>query len=248
MANIVKQTIMKNIKTYIFMVIFIGSILTVNSIVNNNQIVNGVENDISIDQETNSTNEIAKNEVNQAESIPSISLSTLINDTAHQSGTKLKLNIEDNNGLNQVLYNWNTGNIGNSTLSSPFELTLPKGDGMHFLNVYAQDTEDNWGFERFLFTIDDTNPSISLYDLVNNTVYQPGYIVSLDLYDANGFDQILYNWDGVNGKNHSLMYHVPETTISNVNGLHTLSVYAQDSAGNWMDIQFVFTTDDSASS
>ncbi len=82
---------------------------------------------------------------------PVIMLNNIVNNTIHEAGTIIGFNIQDPNGLSQVLYHWDNED-NNKTLTAPYEIILILGDGLHVLYVYAKDNENNWAYERFIFT------------------------------------------------------------------------------------------------
>ncbi|MFX1532602.1 MAG: SBBP repeat-containing protein [Promethearchaeota archaeon] len=85
--------------------------------------------------------------------LPSIFLNSPANNSIHPSGTTIDLTITDLNGISHVLYNWDS--TANITLLSPYDVTLPVGNGQHVLHVYAYDTAGNWASATYLFTTED---------------------------------------------------------------------------------------------
>jgi hypothetical protein len=50
----------------------------------------------------------------------------------------------------EILYNWDGGS--NSTLTSPFNVSMVGTDGLHILNMYAVDALENWAHKKYTFT------------------------------------------------------------------------------------------------
>ncbi|MFX1532612.1 MAG: SBBP repeat-containing protein [Promethearchaeota archaeon] len=172
---------------------------------------------------------------------PTITLISPLNNSIQQSGTLIDLNIMDNDGVSLVLYNWDGS--ANLTLGAPYDLTLPAGEGYHELNIYANDSLDNRAYEVFLFTTDDTNPTIVLKTPANDSIHPSSAMISLNITDVYGISQVSYNWDGTSNNSISAPYDI---ALIIGDGQHFLHVYASDNAGNWAYTLFMFTTDDNA--
>ncbi|MFX0061854.1 MAG: SBBP repeat-containing protein, partial [Candidatus Hermodarchaeota archaeon] len=168
---------------------------------------------------------------------PAIILESPLNDTVQISGTTIDVAVTDAN-LDIVLYNWD--GAANQTWSGMYQTPLPTGDTQHVLYVYANDSAGNWAAFVFVFTTDDTVPTITLETPLNDTVHNSGTIIDVDLSDLH-LVTVLFNWDGAANQTWSGMY---QTSLPTGDGLHWLYVYANDSAGNWATVVFVFTTDD----
>ena len=61
--------------------------------------------------------------------------------------------------LDTVMYKWDTGNWAN--FPSPYDLTLPSGDGDHILQINATDKAGNWIVRTYVFTTYDPEPPTS---------------------------------------------------------------------------------------
>ncbi|MFX0060792.1 MAG: SBBP repeat-containing protein [Candidatus Hermodarchaeota archaeon] len=170
---------------------------------------------------------------------PTITLNSPTNDSIQVSGTIISFTIWDNTTISHVLYSWDGG--ANMTLTAPYDILLPSGDGSHILYIYANDSSNNWSYKRFVFTTDDTGPIIALNNPANATTHPSGTVISLSISDLNDVSYICYSWD--NGPNITLNtpYNI---ALPTGNGLHILRVYANDSLGNWAMQVYVFTTQD----
>ncbi|MFX1532603.1 MAG: SBBP repeat-containing protein [Promethearchaeota archaeon] len=170
---------------------------------------------------------------------PTITLDSPTNDSIQVSGTIISFTIWDNTTISQVLYSWDGD--ANMTLTAPYNILLPSGDGFHILYIYANDSSNNWTYKRFVFTTDDTGPIITLNSPTNATTHPSDTIISLTISDLNGVSHVLYSWD--NGPNTTL--NTPYTiALLGGDGLHVLRVYANDSLGNWAMKVYVFTIQD----
>lgn len=86
---------------------------------------------------------------------PLITLITPGNTSVLLAGHIIAFDITDDNPMEdflaeEVTYNWDGGS--NTTLTSPFNISMAGADGEHTLNVYAVDALDNWGSKVFKFT------------------------------------------------------------------------------------------------
>ncbi|MFX0061787.1 MAG: SBBP repeat-containing protein [Candidatus Hermodarchaeota archaeon] len=170
---------------------------------------------------------------------PIISLTSPANESIHRSGTTIDLSIIGIDGdISHVLYNWDSGT--NTTLASPYNLTLPSGDGQHVLHVYANDTVGNWAVQTYVFTTDDTGPTITLTSPMNGTTGAPALVIDLSITDLTGVSQVLYSWDGASNVTLTAPY---DLTLPSSEGQHILKVYAKDTLGNWASRTYVFTTE-----
>ncbi|MFX1251443.1 MAG: SBBP repeat-containing protein [Promethearchaeota archaeon] len=180
---------------------------------------------------------------------PLIILTSPLNNSIQKSGIIVDLNITDPDGISLVLYNWDES--ANVTLGAPYDLTLPAGEGVHELHIYANDSLDSRAYKKFLFTTDDTPPTIILKTPVNDSIHPSGTVLSLNITDAHGISQVKYNWDGTSNNTIFTPYDI---VLISGDGQHILHVYAYDNAGtgstsypsNWVSKLFMFTTDDNA--
>jgi len=80
---------------------------------------------------------------------PAITLVSPANNTAHPQGTIIDLEVADAN-LDTVLTRWDSGDW--TTLSSPYDLPLIGGEGLHHLYVWANDTNGLESQRHYVFT------------------------------------------------------------------------------------------------
>jgi ABC-type lipoprotein release transport system permease subunit len=168
---------------------------------------------------------------------PTVILESPINGTTQQSGTTIDFNVNNSDGY--YIYNWDESI--NTTVVETTDLYIPLGDGLHNLSVYSQDTAGNWAVNYYYFTVNGTALTIILESPINGTTKQSGTIIDLTAIGTDG--NLIYNWDD---NTNSTVSNTTDLFIPQGDGLHNLSVYAQDIAGNWLMKYYEFITDDTA--
>lgn len=165
------------------------------------------------------------------ETTPLVTLESPINNTIQRSRTLIKITVKDAH-LSNVFFNWD-GDF-NQTWSEPYETYLPRGDLQHRLYVYAKDTAENWAAAKFLFTTDDTSPSI--YFVSPGTGIYPAAKVIIS-GDAEHYWYCIIG-DGFNSGNET--WTGPTTWVID-NGTYTVHAYGNDSVGNTAHISTKIT-------
>ena len=165
---------------------------------------------------------------------PIISLEILENESVLTSNTLIVATISDSY-LDTVLFNWNGD--ANQTWLPPYETFNPSNETENVLFIYANDTSNNWGHKKFVFTSDDVEPKIILLEYLNRSVLASGTEIVFEVNDPN-LDTVIYNWDG--SQNNTWFTY--KTALPEVDGQHVLYVFANDTAGNSVDITYVFYT------
>jgi hypothetical protein len=164
---------------------------------------------------------------------PSISLNSPSNSTTQQGGTIVDLSVTGD--VVEVLYAWDIDS--NSTLTDPYDIVLPTGDGWHDLYVYTRDAVYNWDVKHYRFQTDDTPPLISLNSPNNGTTQVSG--TTIDLSISGSPTEVLYNWDGALNSSLADPYDI---SLPIGEGWHDLFVYARDAANNWDIKHYRFET------
>ena len=146
--------------------------------------------------------------------------------------TSIDLNYTANDiHLDSCWYNLDGGsnislpNCNNTTLSGLSE-------GNHIITVYANDTAGNIGSSNQTFTVDTTNPSLTVQSPINKTTYENDNNIQLNytVGDNMAVDSCWYVLDGQSSQN---LPNCDNTTLSGLsNSNHTLTVYVNDTAGN----------------
>jgi parallel beta-helix repeat protein len=173
---------------------------------------------------------------------PTITLLMTSNNTIHQSGTTINLNITDHVLLHQIIFHWddNTNTtISLSNSSCLFTTSLPISDEQHVLSVYAQDITTEWQFRQYLFTTDDTPPNLVLHGLESGLSYPSGTNINISITGSNG--SLIYHWDEDLNSTVTDSFH---PILPAGDGLHQLYLYVSDELGNWNYTVLEFITDD----
>ncbi|MFX1283962.1 MAG: S8 family serine peptidase [Promethearchaeota archaeon] len=165
---------------------------------------------------------------------PIISLENPDNESILTSDTLIVIVVTDSD-LDTVLFHWNDNE--NQTWTSPYETSVPINDTEHTLFIYANDTSDNWSTNKYIFTTDNIEPKITLLKYQNMSVLPSGTIISLEINDTH-LDTVIYNWD----RSQNTTWITYETAMPEGYGQHVLYVYANDTAGNWIIVRYVFLT------
>lgn len=172
---------------------------------------------------------------------PTIVLNSPLNNTIHNSGKEIIIDVLNSN-LDTVLYNWD--NTENQVWSPPYITELPSGNGGHNLYVYANDTLGNNISTMFQFITDDDNdhtpPSILLITPLNNTINPSGKRIELEISDIN-LDTVIYKWDD----NTNILWEPPyNAPLPMRSGIHRLYIFANDTNNNTIIKIFQFTTEE----
>ncbi|MHA1975582.1 MAG: thrombospondin type 3 repeat-containing protein [Candidatus Hodarchaeales archaeon] len=161
-------------------------------------------------------------------------LQSPLNNSIIPSETPIVFEITDSLLL-RVDFNWDYQ--PNITWLPPYITLLPPNEGIHILHVYALDTLDIWEYQKFHFTSDDTIPIIELGSTINSSQQIPEAPIDLIINDTN-LDRVLYHW---NVEENQSLFFPYQVNLPREDGLHQLSVYAYDLAGNWGKKRFQFT-------
>jgi hypothetical protein len=172
------------------------------------------------------------------DTIPLIVLESPSNHTAQISGALVDLDVSSP-FLHIILYNWD--NNPNQSWSSPFQTSIPSGEGDHILNVYANNTAGSSVYRKFLFIVDDTPPTITLLSPLNGSIMISGSLINIDIIDAL-LDTAIYIWNGNANQTFLSPY---DTFLPAGDGAHVLHIYANDSLGNLNYKRYEFFADNS---
>jgi hypothetical protein len=149
------------------------------------------------------------------------------------------LNVSANEAVSLWRYSLDSGSnvtfSPNTTLSGLF-------DGSRHVVVYANDVYGNIGSSQVWFTVDIGAPVITVYSPTNVTVYS-STSVPLQVSANEPTNAWWYFMDGAG----SPIYFSPNTTLSGLSeGLHNISVYANDTSGNGGTSGVIYFTVDMA--
>jgi len=168
--------------------------------------------------------------------LPEINLLNPKNGSILPSGSEIVYNVTDNH-LETVLFNWDS--TQNNSVNSLNTAILPEGEGDHTLYIFANDSVGHWSQTIFVFTTDDIKPDIKLLDHLNMSTLPSNTIITLEVNDTN-LDIVICSWDGSQDE----ICVSFRTVLPEGEGEHILYVYANDTAGNWVVVQFVFYSSD----
>jgi len=92
--------------------------------------------------------------------------------------------------LASVAYRWD-GDTQNTTLSSPYEIPIPTGDGVRTVYVYATDGAGNEASKKYVFLVNDNPPQVTGQSEMT-VIYGEEAYVSWDLSDAFSLGYTVY--------------------------------------------------------
>jgi len=170
------------------------------------------------------------------DNLPGISLVSPQNNSEVKSSTRVSLVIFSGNG--SIIYNWD--GASNLTVNEGAVIQTPQDEGVHVLNVYVNSSLGDWVSDRFVFTVDNTPPSIEITAPQNGTSLKSGVAIHVTVTGSNG--SLYYAWDG--GTNSSIHYPQENVVYSPKNeGNRILYLYSSDIAGNWAKAVYEFIID-----
>ncbi|UCG68650.1 MAG: Ig-like domain-containing protein, partial [Thermoplasmata archaeon] len=126
-------------------------------------------------------------------------------------------------------------------LPDPYEInTTTWDDGEHVVELEAKDTAGNINLSWFNFTIDSEPPKVTLTSPDNNSVLSADTEINLSISDDN-LEKVRYSRNG--GSKTSLYSPFAINTTEWPDGEYTVTIYAEDRAGNLIENWFLFTKD-----
>jgi len=136
---------------------------------------------------------------------------------------------------------YSLGGQANVTITGNVTLTLP--DGLHYVVVYANDTAGNMGASSTVyFSVDSVGPSILLISPINTTYASTSVPLRFVMYEIASW--MGYSLDGLM----NVTVGGNTTLVDLSDGVHTITVYAADTAGNMGSSQTVYFTIDTMAS
>ncbi len=169
---------------------------------------------------------------------PIVSLFSPANNSFIHPGTNISLNITE---TNIASVNFTLDNLTLQILDPPYNIsTFSWLDGYHTVEVHVIDLAGNTGMNFFNFTIDSFSPFIALISPANNSIVKPGTTINLGVTDEN-LENVSYSLDGGSSITLTDPYDIDTSSLSD--GLHTISVRANDFAGHVTSRLFSFTFD-----
>jgi hypothetical protein len=173
---------------------------------------------------------------------PTVSITTPPNNTnSSNNGLDFNFTSSDTN-LDSCWYSNDTMSI-NTTLASCTNLTtVTWSEGQHNVTIWVNDSAGNINSTTITFTIDSTNPQISITTPTNNTTSSnTGLDINYTKSDTN-LDSCWYSNDSMS-INTTLASCTNLTTITWSEGQHNVTIWVNDSIGNENSSSITFTID-----
>ncbi len=163
-------------------------------------------------------------------SAPSIFIASPANGSLFsKSSLSLNYSVSDADGnLDSCWYNLD--NEANVSLADCANVSFPISDGLHVINVFANDSYGLEGRNSSWFRVDTIPPSVIIESPQNKSYKVSNIFINLSLSDASGIGACWYNLD-YSSINTTLQGCLP-TSISFEDGSHLLEIYVNDSVGN----------------
>jgi len=178
---------------------------------------------------------------------PTIQLENVLNDTSYAPEKVIDVEIYDPTGVLNVKYYWDSppNNTWVPYSGDIYRTYLPISDGNHYLYVYASDSYNHQSFALFQFYTDSDVFLVELINLTNNSYYQGGEDVHLNVNKSNG--TIFFVWDSGTIKDGSLDGSTLSLNGTNAlpsnEGVHNLTIITFDITDVQQIIYFNFTVD-----
>ncbi len=170
---------------------------------------------------------------------PNVTIILPENTTYSSSSVKLNYTVSD---ANLVACWYSLDNGPNISLPNCANTTLTNlADGTHRVIVYANDSAGNVGYAEQYFTVDTQAPVITIVSPENITYLQSDIDVNYTVNDNFAIDMCWYVLDA--GEIVYLLSCQNITLTNLVDGAHTLTIYANDTAGNVNSSSVTFTID-----
>jgi hypothetical protein len=183
------------------------------------------------------------------DALPGIILNDVTNNSRVRGDVLINLTIVSGNGT--VFYNWDNESttqsiIEDQGISFPDLLT----ETTHILNVSVKSVPGVWTSTNYVFTVDNTPPSLEIFNFVNNSVTKEEFSVIISVSETSSITSLLNNGSRGNlvlevGVNHTIKFTdldngtyilyleaVDEAKNRNITNL-AFSIYLSDFAWNW---------------
>jgi len=177
--------------------------------------------------------------------VPLVEITIPTNNTnSSDTGIDINFTSSDTN-LGSCWYSNDTYSVNYSLTNCATNVTTIKwSEGVHAVTVYANDTFGNENSSSINFTIDATLPEISISIPVNNTnSTDTGLDVNFTASDTNYLQNCWYSNDTYTANYSLASCSTNITSLVWSEGVHAVSVYANDSAGNVNSASANFTID-----
>ncbi|MBN1896595.1 MAG: hypothetical protein JW789_02600 [Candidatus Aenigmarchaeota archaeon] len=171
---------------------------------------------------------------------PSVTIHAPITYSNYSNNESIALNYSSvDNNRDSCWYQIDTGY--NNTIESCANTTFNvSGEGIYTISLFSNDSAGNTGYDSAVFTVDMTDPVVSITYPLNTTYYNMTYYNLTVIENLNYTCQ--YKLDSGNTtvpcKNYTQIFVPPAPE-----GIKSLTVYVNDSAGN-LGFDVVYFTDD----
>lgn len=171
---------------------------------------------------------------------PEIEISNPTNSSYRTSTVWLNYSATDITGVDECWYSLNgAANTSTSCLDIPLG---PLSSGQHNLTLYANDTGDNITQTSVFFTVDLVWPVITA-ELPSNTTY-----ANSTVFRVHGSEGLSWCGYSIDNAANETMASINSTTwnssnTSMANGLHTVMMWCNDTAGNFNYTSVAFSSD-----
>jgi len=155
-------------------------------------------------------------------------INTIYNNTTQL----LELTATDKVEIHTIWYNWEGTNV---TYTGALDITF--NEGLNTIYVWANDSAGNVVATSVTFTIDTTAPTVEIISPINTIYNNTTQLLELTATDNLEIHTIWYNWEGTN------VTYTSALSITFNEGLNTIYVWANDSAGNVGATLVTFTID-----
>ncbi len=167
---------------------------------------------------------------------PAVSLQSPANTTLGTNNITLNFTATDA-AISSCFYSLNRA--ANISLLNCRNVTFLAASGSNSITVYANDTAGNINFSSMGFTVNITVPIITLQSPLNRTYDAPPPLNFTAI--GNGIDRCWYSLDG--GATNSTLASCGNISSIGLEGLNTLTLYANNSFGNTSSAALNFTVD-----
>jgi parallel beta-helix repeat protein len=169
---------------------------------------------------------------------PTIQLISPLNNSIIPAGTILNFSVLDSN-IDLVNYSINGGI--DTPLSDPFDISTSGWvDGDYAVQINTKDMVGNTNSSWYFFTVDATSPTILLNSPGNSSIIPSGTLLNFSIDDPN-ISFTNYSIDG--GPDISFADPFDISTVGWADGDYTITINAEDVAGNKDTLWFLFTID-----
>ena len=166
------------------------------------------------------------------------------------AGDPVKITGKDNEGLDNITYNWDDEDPVKKPVSgkeATVNTEVPTTPGKHTLYVTVEDEDGNKETESFDFIVsDDEDPTITMNPKSGSTV-KGGKVVKATLKDNVELKKVTYNWEGKAEQTETLdgtSETISLPALPNKEGTYKVNITVEDNAGNVTSGKYVYYVED----